>query len=1101
MELEIQNEWELPHFDNASLRVEGYVWLGLYVLLLLFLLILRRQDFRALTGRRGIIFFFLLLLAIPFNNLLWLRFPATGVLPPPAVPTAPPSPSLPLLGMLPILLAGALFGAGPALVVGFIAGLARGSGLDSSRLFTPAELAVVGMLVGFLLRQTYRGYDWRLLRQPLAAALVSAVCHWVLLWMGVFTTTRGSGMSAFDYTRSLMVASIGAVVLDSLLSGLFVQGLVLLVPGIKPAITGDLMPPHLRSMNRRLLTAFIPLTMLMMVAMFSAVTTAAIREATHQAVSGMERGANNAAQMIPHFFNTGQELLSRVAAAEPLRSPNAEVRQQALIADFQVGIYGPFFSQFLVFDAQQNLLNAYPDQGLPVSLLPEEQTLLQRTLGFGSPEHSPVLNMGGQYVISFIVPIGDNNGQLWGALVGRSFLDINPTINQILSALQWLENTGSGLVVDDREMVAFHPDADRMLQEWKINLDCAAVIQTASEGRVCQDLDYDGTRRLIFYLPVTAMQGWTVVVTYPYEQVLDRATRISGPLLIILLVATGVVAITVPWMTGRLTRPLQMLATAAFSIAQGQLDNHVDVMGEDEVGQLGDAFERMRQSLKGRLDDLSLLLRVSQAVSSSLDVTQSLPPILEGALQATAARFARLVLLDEQGEPLDVIARGSEGGYVTALDRAIVRLSKKSGPLRIENTSRSRGMIDPGLLGQDIRALLAAPMRSKDHLVGIMWLAYSEAHTLGSTEVDFITTLASQAAVAVENARLFQVAEGGRRRLAAILESTSDVVIVTDRANHVLLLNPAAADVFAVDAQAATGLSIDEAVHEEIVIRLLTAPIDNGAPLTGEVPLPDGRTFYASASAIVSGDGQAIGRVAVLRDITYLKEVDEMKSEFVATVSHDLRAPLTFMRGYATMIPMVDQISPKQKAYVDKILLGIEQMTELIDDLLDLGRIEAGVGLVRELCRLDEIIVAQVDTMRPRATAQGLTLRMDRTEDVTLVMGDAALLRRLIANLLDNAIKYTPQGGQVAVGWETRGNRVLISVADTGIGIAKKDQARLFEKFSRVKRRETINIKGSGLGLAIVKSIAERHAGRVWVESELDQGSTFYVEIPAGALD
>jgi signal transduction histidine kinase len=267
------------------------------------------------------------------------------------------------------------------------------------------------------------------------------------------------------------------------------------------------------------------------------------------------------------------------------------------------------------------------------------------------------------------------------------------------------------------------------------------------------------------------------------------------------------------------------------------------------------------------------------------------------------------------------------------------------------------------------------------------------------------------------------------------------------------------------------------------------------------VPLLDGRTLYASASAIVSGDGQTIGRVAVLRDITYLKELDEMKSEFVATVSHDLRSPLTFMRGYATMIPMVGDVSPKQKRYVEKIMSGIAEMTELIDDLLDLGRIEAGVGLMSEPCRLDDIIVAQVDVMRPQARAKGLTLRLDHTEDVTVVVGDASLLRRVISNLVDNAIKYTLEGGTVTVGWETRGDRVLISVADTGVGIAKADHVRLFEKFSRIKRRETINIKGSGLGLAIVKSIVERHHGRVWVESELGQGCTFYVELPIGQLE
>ena len=176
-------------------------------------------------------------------------------------------------------------------------------------------------------------------------------------------------------------------------------------------------------------------------------------------------------------------------------------------------------------------------------------------------------------------------------------------------------------------------------------------------------------------------------------------------------------------------------------------------------------------------------------------------------------------------------------------------------------------------------------------------------------------------------------------------------------------------------------------------------------------------------------------------------------------------------------------------------------MTELIDDLLDLGRIEAGVGLMSEPCRLDDIIVAQVDAMRPQARANGLTLRLDHTEDVTVVVGDASLLRRVISNLVDNAIKYTLEGGTVTVGWETHGDRVLISVADTGVGIAKADHVRLFEKFSRIKRRETINIKGSGLGLAIVKSIVERHHGRVWVESELGQGCIFYVELPIGQLE
>ncbi len=1104
MKLETLGGWELPHFDLASLRVEGYLLLGLYVLLALFVLYLRRADWRGLRGGMVGLLLALSLLTVPLNNLLWLHFPTTSILPPPGVPTQPPAPGFPLLGSLTIVLAGALFGAGPAMLVGLVAGLVRG-GLDSSRAFAPLELAAFGLIVGFLLRQAYRGLGGRSLRQPVLASLVGAGCHWVLLFLNVCAATEGSGLSALDYARSLLFASLGAVLLDGLVGGLVVQALYAVLPRLRPVAAGSLTPPHLRSLNWRLLTALIPLTLVMILAMFAAVTTAAIREATSQVISTMSRDASNAAQMIPQLFNTGQELLKHFAAQPSLRSDDAEVYQEALEASLKVGVYGPFFSQLILFDRDGNRATHYPVEGLSPELLPEEEELLQRTLAFGSPERSDVFAAEtGQHVMSFVAPVEDENGARYGALLGRILLNVNPTIDSLLSSVKWPDGADSGFVVDGRGRIAIHPDGASLLQPWPVDLGCPHVLKLPDQGggplqgRACQDLAFDGTRRLIYYQPVEAVENWTVVITRPYSVVLDRATRISGPLLLILVVVTGLLAVSVPWVTGRLTRPLQFLSTAARSIAEGQLDNQVGVTGEDEVGQLGRAFESMRLSLKDRLEDLSLLLRVSQAVSSSLDLNQGLPIILEGALQATEARHVRLILLDERGEPLTVMAPGEKGGQVTALDRAMARLGRAGKPVTIENAARAKGFIEPSLLDPATRALIAVPMRSKDRDVGVMWLGYDHVHTFDATEIGFLSTLASQAAVAVENSRLFQATEDGRRRLAAILESTNDVVIVTDHADRVLLLNPAAVEAFGIASQAVSGLPISEVIREEKMIRLLTAPMDDGVPLTDEVPLPDGRTLYASASVIVGSDGQTMGRVAVLRDITYLKELDEMKSEFVATVSHDLRAPLTFMRGYATMIPMVSQVTPKQKVYVDKIMAGIEQMTELIDDLLDLGRIEAGVGLMREPCRLDQIIVALVDGMRPQAMAKRLNLRLDRSEDVTVVVGDAALLRHAIANLLDNAIKYTPEGGAVTVGWETRGERVLISVADTGMGIAKADQVRLFEKFYRVKRRDTISIKGSGLGLAIVKSIAERHSGRVWLESEVDQGSTFYIELPVG---
>jgi PAS domain S-box-containing protein len=522
------------------------------------------------------------------------------------------------------------------------------------------------------------------------------------------------------------------------------------------------------------------------------------------------------------------------------------------------------------------------------------------------------------------------------------------------------------------------------------------------------------------------------------------------------------------------------------------------VPGDDEVARVGDAFEGMRVRLKDRLEDLSLLLQVSQAVSATLELPKGIPFILEGALKATNAQVARIVLLSSAGgDPQVVMARGEPREGLGALDRALAAAVRDMGAqLTIQNLARARTLAEPEVLEGPIKAVIALPVRTKDQVLAVMWVGYGAVRQFEAAEIDLLSTLVGQMAVLVENARLFQAAEGGRRRLEAILTSTTDAVLVTDRDERILLVNPAAEQAFGIAADAVAGQKVSETRLAPTVVRVFEAPLSPSGALTREVPLPDGRTLYASASTILSADGERIGRVAVMRDITHLKELDELKSEFVATVSHDLRAPLTFMRGYATMLPMVGELSDKQREYLEKILRGIGQMGELIDDLLDLGRIEAGVGLERKPCHLGAVLVEAVEGVRARTSLKGLTLRLEPAEEVAVVSGDAALLRQAIANLVDNAIKYSPNGGTVTVGLSVRNGQAVIRVSDTGIGIAPDDQVRLFEKFYRIKRRDTVNIRGTGLGLAIVKSVVERHGGKVWVDSVLDRGSTFYISLP-----
>jgi signal transduction histidine kinase len=222
-----------------------------------------------------------------------------------------------------------------------------------------------------------------------------------------------------------------------------------------------------------------------------------------------------------------------------------------------------------------------------------------------------------------------------------------------------------------------------------------------------------------------------------------------------------------------------------------------------------------------------------------------------------------------------------------------------------------------------------------------------------------------------------------------------------------------------------------------------------------------------------------------------------MKSEFVATVSHDLRSPLTLMRGYATMLEMVGELNEQQQGYVRKIVSGVENMSRLVNNLLDLGRIEIGVGLQVETVPIHDIVERVIGALQLQASQKNIQLTDESARDIpATVEADQALLHQGVYNLVENAIKYTPNGGQVKLRVRATQDGLVFEVQDNGIGIASSDLPRLFEKFYRGKQRDARSQHGSGLGLAIVRSIAERHGGKVWVESELGKGSTFFLQVP-----
>ncbi|MBN1887307.1 MAG: HAMP domain-containing protein [Thermoflexales bacterium] len=1094
----VNGVWPYPYFEFPARQAEGWFVLALYALLLLGALASQWRVFAQLKRQEWVTLLACLAAALILNYFpRWIY--AHTPLPVPGRPQETLPQSVPLLGLVPVLAAGAWLGAGPASLVALVAGLTRllfGVGW----LTQVAEALVFGVAAAFLVRQDYRGRLWAVLRRPLAAGIIGALLSWPFVLPSLYLYTPGGALYALDYSWPLFLEAFVPTLLMGLSAGLIMQGLYLALPALQPVRQVLTPPPYARSLNRRLLFIFIPLFLLVIGVLLYAVTATALNAATRQAIAQMSRDAASASGNVAYFFQTGQSLMDSFATDERLQSGDAPTCQQQLVESARAGA---FFDQLLLFDRNGDAIAQHP-QDADTALTQEEDDLLARVLNTGAPQFSQVhMRSGTAPIISFVVQVpGQTEGERFGALLGRAQLDVNPIMNGVRAGLQQTLGSGEGFLLDAQNRIVVHPDASRLLLNWQLDPDLR-VISEKDGGRAFINYAQDGTHRLLLVRAVEG-QPWTAVIELPYSAVLGLAAQISMPLLILLIVLVIVSAVFVTVVTPWLTRPLVALAQAAQQIADGKLDAPVQVGGEDEVGRLGQSFEQMRLRLRGQLQDLSLLLRASQEVAAaSLDVQRGAPPILASALEASPARCSRLVMFSNDGVPKQVISAGSVADQgLTPLDHNLAeRTSTLDAPWLVENVGRTRSLLNPSIVWPGIHALALFPVRRQKQTLGALWLAYDEAHRFVDQEVNLLSTLAGQAAVVAENTRLFMAAEDGRQRLLAILNSTGDAVIVTDPLDRVLLLNPAAELAFDVRASAVAGHKLADIIEEPTVLQLLTTLQSQEPVQTGEVLLRDGRTLYGNASAIVvndphvKGSSHVIGRVAVMRDVTHFKELDAIKSQFVATVSHDLRSPLTYMRGYTTMLPMVGPLNDKQSEYIDKISNGIQQMTDLIEDLLDLGRIEARVGLQRQLCILGEVVTEVCEELRSYAIAKGLNLQVEIDTRRSL-QADPALLKRAMTNLLDNAIKYTPSGGTVLVGLTEQSDSLILRFKDNGIGIAPGDQARLFERFYRVKRRDTSDIKGSGLGLAIVKSIAEWHGGRVWVDSQLGAGSTFYMAIP-----
>ena len=340
-----------------------------------------------------------------------------------------------------------------------------------------------------------------------------------------------------------------------------------------------------------------------------------------------------------------------------------------------------------------------------------------------------------------------------------------------------------------------------------------------------------------------------------------------------------------------------------------------------------------------------------------------------------------------------------------------------------------------------------------------------------------------------------------RNRLLAILGGMVEGVVAVDQKERIVHMNQVAGKILRTSPEESVGKWFWDVTRFWGAREALASTLREGVKATEEIRIEDSsgdKRIEVNTSPLLDGQGQLVGAVMVLHDLTELRRLEMFRRDFISNVSHELKTPVTAIRGIIETLREDETMDPEnRKRFLSKAVNQTARLSTLVTDLLTLSRIESDKGsLDRETLDLRDLLHESAASLRMVGEGKGLTIET-KIPDLPLIFeGDRELLRQSIDNLLDNAIKYTPEGGHIWLRVRTEDRLAVIEVEDTGIGIAPQDQERIFERFYRVDKARSRELGGTGLGLSIVKHITLAHGGDVSVTSSLDKGSIFRIRLP-----
>ncbi len=522
----------------------------------------------------------------------------------------------------------------------------------------------------------------------------------------------------------------------------------------------------------------------------------------------------------------------------------------------------------------------------------------------------------------------------------------------------------------------------------------------------------------------------------------------------------------------------------------------------------------MSSSDRPRSAELAALTAIAAQVNCTQDLDEILSAALKTTLEVIGETTGEIFLIDEETGALILSTyQGLSEAFVheeatVGPDECICgQAIRAQRPITVADLETYPARTRQACLREGFQSCIRLPLLARGEVLGLLNIQSRDHRQFTEADQELLVAIGHQIGIAIANAQLIKDAERRRATLDSVMNSLVDGLILFDRRGQIAYVNPRAAEVLGLPAAALIGQDLvmierqwaDQVLQPtQVLAELRAAAADPTGGQAVEISLtsPSARTLQAQFFSVDDQGGGHLGLGLILRDITREKELDQMKSQLLATVSHELRTPLASIKGFATTLLRedVEWDEASRREFLTIIDQESDRLAELIGNLLDMSRIEAGTLRVEpELVDLRPIIQETATAFQQMAP---LPIVLHLPPTLPTVLADPRRIRQVLRNLIENAIKYSPDGGTITISVTTTADHLQVSVSDQGIGIEPDKLTNIFDRFYQVDTSPTRRVGGVGLGLSICRAIVEAHHGQIWAESQPGIGSTFHFTLP-----